>query len=110
MEWLLAIVMGLGLFGTLQNKTKIETVVDYKTIMVIPPDKLIGDCLIPDIPTEDVYLNTLTWTGKEDLLFIALQDAHKKSILCNTQLSSLRSWKVDQVKIHTEPKVSDTKQ
>jgi hypothetical protein len=100
---LIAIVAALGLFGTLQNKTKIEMVTEYRNTLIAPPDDLLVNCEVMIPPTEEVYLGLETWTAKEALLFKALSDSQKKSILCNTRLDSLRVWKEDQIKIYADP-------
>ena len=94
MEILLAIVAALGIISGLVNRgeDKTITVVEYRTTVVTPDDKLITDCDLPLPPDSDKYINSL-WNEKEKMLFDSLTEHQKSIIICNVRLNSLREWK-----------------
>ena len=74
---------------------------DYESLLTTPPDELLVDCPIGPPPDPDVYLNTKEWEKKEEILFKALSDDQKESILCNTRINALRVWKKNQLEIYS---------
>jgi len=105
MEILLAIVAALGIISGFVNsgKDKITTVVQYRTTVVTPDDRLITDCDLPVPPDVEKYLNS-TWTEREKILFDSLSENQKSIILCNVRLNSLREWKKAQENLKIEDK------
>lgn len=100
---LLALVAGLGLFGTMKNKTKIETVVEYHHILVAPPEELIQNCIVVQPPIPEVYLGAPDWSAKEGILVENILESQKQAMICNTRIDGLRVWKAEQAKIYSGP-------
>lgn len=105
MDILLVIVALLGITSGLINKgeVKTETVVKYETRVVAPPRELMISCEYTVPPEEQVYIEA-TWSEKERLLFQALNESQKKTMLCNARIAKLRDWTVEQEKLYSDKK------
>jgi len=72
-----------------------QPIIQYKTVVLSPPDSLLQDCKTEEPPETSYYLAS-PWTEKERLLF-ANSSAQMKNIdLCNVDKRTLRKWKADQ--------------
>jgi len=103
MEILLVIVALLGVTSGLINKgeVKTETIVKYETKVLVPPSELVISCEYTVPPDEQKYIEA-SWTDKERMLFEALNDSQKKTMLCNAHIAKLRDWVKEQEKIYSE--------
>ena len=99
MEILLVIVALLGVTSGLISKgeVKTQTIVKYETKELTVP------CEYTVPPDEQTYIQS-TWTDKERMLFDALNDSQKKTMLCNARIAKLRDWSKEQEKIYSDKK------
>jgi hypothetical protein len=103
MEILLVIVALLGVTSGIINKGEVKTeiIVKYETKVMVPPSDLMVSCEYTVPPDEQKYIEA-SWTVKEQLLFEALNDSQKKTMLCNARTTKLRDWIKEQEKIYSE--------
>lgn len=81
-------------------------VVNYKNILISPPDSLIRDCQIEAPPQKELYLNA-SQDGREDLLFDLSSQQIKNIFVCNSRLAELREWKKKQKKLYSAEQVNE---
>ncbi len=105
MEILLVIVALLGVTSGLISKgeVKTQTIVKYQTKVLTPPAELTIPCEYAVPPEEQAYIES-SWTDKERMLFDALNDSQKKTMLCNARIAKLRDWSKEQEKIYSDKK------
>jgi hypothetical protein len=82
------------------NPSVPEERIVYNTILVTPPDELLKDCELQTPPNVDEYMKS-DWSGKEELLVTAYNEATKKTILCSVSKKTLREWKQKQQEIYS---------
>ncbi len=70
-------------------------IIQYKTVLLEPPDSLLQDCKTQEPAEEEQYV-AADWPEKERLLMKTNSANMKNLDLCNVDKRNLRKWKVDQ--------------
>ncbi|MNU19566.1 hypothetical protein D3C71_77950 [compost metagenome] len=78
-----------------------QPIIQYKNVLLSPPDSLLQDCRAEEPPERELY-NAAAWTEKERLLFTHAGGQMKNLDLCNVDKRALRKWKADQVRMIEE--------
>lgn len=78
-----------------------QPIIQYKNVLLSPPDSLLQDCRTAEPPDSELYKSAI-WTEKERLLFNHSGEQMKNVDLCNIDKRNLRKWKADQVRMIEE--------
>ena len=78
-----------------------QPIIQYKTVLLEPPDSLLQDCKTEEPPDPQQYVAS-SWPEKERLIMKANSANMKNIDLCNVDKRNLRQWKVDQKRMLDE--------
>jgi hypothetical protein len=78
-------------------------IIQYRNVLVSPPDSLLQDCKVEEPPERQRYMQS-DWPDKEKLLTENIRGHIKNGAVCNVDKASLRRWKVEQEQIYKDKK------
>ena len=88
-----SVICLLGLTGCVSNP-----VVRTETIVIMPPETLMTE-VVPEPPPNISDYTSMSNSDKEDILTELLRKQTQKVETCNSQLSSIRKWGIETMKL-----------
>lgn len=78
-----------------------EPTVVYRSVLIVPPENLIADCLVEPPPDKTKYLSA-TDKDREKMLIALADKQMKNTFVCNSRQANLRLWIKEQKALYPD--------